>query len=92
MPDKGHSQLIAALTMAAALMAALSALWQATAWQNRRRRAQSAELLEEYQLTPLDEQVRLALIPRNLSDLIVAAMQKSLAWSAKQMDSATSQG
>lgn len=47
--------------MVAALMAALVGLWQGMAWRNRCSRAQSAELLEEYQLTPLDEQVRQAL-------------------------------
>lgn len=61
MPDRGYSQHVAALVMVAALMAALVALWQGMLWHNRRSRAQSAELLEEYQLTPLDEQVRQAL-------------------------------
>lgn len=43
--------------MVAALTAGLVALWQIIVWQNHRMRAHSVELLDEYQLTPPNEQV-----------------------------------
>ncbi len=48
---------MAVSVMVGAMMIGLVALWQAMVWQNHRMRTHSAELLDEYQLTPPNEQV-----------------------------------
>lgn len=70
-PDRGFSQHVAAAVMVCALMACLVALWQGMAWHNRRVCASSAELLDEYQLTPTNEQVRLAFNMETLETMYI---------------------